>query len=491
MNSKPPSQLQSVEQAWEFGQAPPPELETDSLLLNKSAQRSQWQRTTAMTLLALLTTLSLAVLAMTLHVTREISHVSQQLPGGALTSSTVQQMRVFPLLTDDSRILCSMNGIIAEGEKSCSCYDCWQGDECSVGIDIHQCNITADSGTPLLFEDYWLAHPEAEVRMRASFHQGYGGPLPQLEAAIRALHAQVGNAVTDGRQIVIGMGSSMLITAAMYAFSNVSRTPGVPATQVYSAIPYYNGYAWPADYYETRLFEWTAGAAPVATAGDPVIEIITAPNNPDGAMRNKTIAGSFGVHDHAYYWPQFTPIPAPLEYGPSDVAIFTLSKLTGHAGSRIGWAIVGDESIAALMSDHVARASGYVQENQLRATHLLQYVLGDYGSMIDYAKEHMQHRWERLRTVMAVSTRLQLQTLEAAQYDSWTQITRSPAPAYVWLQCTEPRDQDCYQAMLNEGIKGRPGPAFGAGTEYNRLELLMQPAVFDSMAAKLELFVAN
>ncbi len=26
-----------------------------------------------------------------------------------------------------------------------------QGDECSVGIDIHQCNITADSGTPLLF----------------------------------------------------------------------------------------------------------------------------------------------------------------------------------------------------------------------------------------------------------------------------------------------------------------------------------------------------
>lgn len=67
----------------------------------------------------------------------------------------------------------------------------------------------------------------------------------------------------------------------------------------------------------------------------------------------------------------------------------------------------------------------------------------------------------------------------------------SPAPAYVWLHCTEPRDEDCYQAMLNEGIKGRPGPAFGAGTDYNRLELLMQPAVFDSMAAKLELFVAN
>lgn len=96
--SKPPSQLQSVEQAWEFGQAPPRELETDSLLFNKSAQRSQWQRTTAVILLAILILMSLAVLAMTLHLTFEISRVSQQLPGGALTSSTAQQMGVFPLL---------------------------------------------------------------------------------------------------------------------------------------------------------------------------------------------------------------------------------------------------------------------------------------------------------------------------------------------------------------------------------------------------------
>lgn len=51
-----------------------------------------------------------------------------------------------------------------------------------------------------------------------------------------------------------------------------------------------------------------------------------------------------------------------------------------HAGSRIGWAIVGDEAIAELMSAHVARASGYVQENQLRATLLLQHVLGNHGA---------------------------------------------------------------------------------------------------------------
>ena len=39
--------------------------------------------------------------------------------------------------------------------------------------------------------------------MRASFHQGYGAPLPQLEAAIRALHAQVSIACHFWRSIHI------------------------------------------------------------------------------------------------------------------------------------------------------------------------------------------------------------------------------------------------------------------------------------------------
>ena len=34
---------------------------------------------------------------------------------------------------------------------------------------------------------------------------------------------QVGNAVTDGRQIVVGMGSSQVLDAAFFAFANVSR----------------------------------------------------------------------------------------------------------------------------------------------------------------------------------------------------------------------------------------------------------------------------
>ena len=57
-------------------------------------------------------------------------------------------------------------------------------------------------------------------------------------------------------------------------------------------------------------------------------------------------------------------------------------NLRGCTGSRVGWAIVKDPAIAELMGTHISMASGRVQENQLRATHLLQHVLADQGNNI-------------------------------------------------------------------------------------------------------------
>eukprot|EP01051_Picozoa_sp_SAG22_P022673 SAG22_NODE_5523_length_999_cov_1.715556_1_plen_78_part_00 len=58
------------------------------------------------------------------------------------------------------------------------------------------------------------------------------------------------------------------------------------------------------------------------------------------------------VYDRAYYWPHFTPVqPASDEIG-----LYTLSKLTGHAGTRIGWALVKDEAVAARMAAWIGGA---------------------------------------------------------------------------------------------------------------------------------------
>ena len=75
--------------------------------------------------------------------------------------------------------------------------------------------------------------------------------------------------------------------------------------------------------------------------------MVTSPNNPDGALREAACDGAdlcgsdndngaadgscLRVHDLAYFWPHFTPVTAPKS---EDVMLFTLSKLTGHAGSR-------------------------------------------------------------------------------------------------------------------------------------------------------------
>ena len=65
------------------------------------------------------------------------------------------------------------------------------------------------------------------------------------------------------------------------------------------------------------------------------IEFVTSPNNPDGKLSEAVLKGPNvkTINDHAYYWPHFTPIPSPAN---QDLMIFTMSKLTGHAGTRFG-----------------------------------------------------------------------------------------------------------------------------------------------------------
>jgi hypothetical protein len=70
-------------------------------------------------------------------------------------------------------------------------------------------------------------------------------------------------------------------------------------------------------------------------SADGFIEFVTSPNNPDAHLYEPVLGGSAAaIVDHAYYWPHFTHIPAPAD---EDVMMFTMSKLSGHAGSRFGY----------------------------------------------------------------------------------------------------------------------------------------------------------
>ena len=94
------------------------------------------------------------------------------------------------------------------------------------------------------------------------------------------------------------------------------------------------GYKDQAEFLRSGLYKWEGDAHTFDKDG-PHIEVVTSPNNPDGAIREAVVNRGEGklVYDLAYYWPQYTPITQRLDH---DIMLFTFSKCTGHAGSRIG-----------------------------------------------------------------------------------------------------------------------------------------------------------
>lgn len=92
------------------------------------------------------------------------------------------------------------------------------------------------------------------------------------------------------------------------------------------------------EYFESERFRFEGEASFWSNTSDTtrdIIEFVTSPSNPEGQLKGPVLSGPNvkTIHDRAYYWPNFTPIPGPAE---EEVSIFTISKLTGHAGSRLG-----------------------------------------------------------------------------------------------------------------------------------------------------------
>lgn len=96
------------------------------------------------------------------------------------------------------------------------------------------------------------------------------------------------------------------------------------------------------DYLRSALFHWAGDATTFKQRSgneEAYIELVTSPNNPDGRIQHAVVNGTGPViHDLAYYWPHYTPITAPADH---DLMLFTVSKCTGHAGTRIGYVWIG------------------------------------------------------------------------------------------------------------------------------------------------------
>ncbi|GAB2269795.1 hypothetical protein Dimus_004713 [Dionaea muscipula] len=344
--------------------------------------------------------------------------------------------------------------------------------------------INLDQGDPAMYEKFWQqAGDMATVTIPGWQAMSYfSDPSkvcwflePQLEKEIIRLHGVVGNAVTDERYIVVGTGSTQLFQAALFA---LSPDDGPEPISVVSATPYYSFHRQVIDYVRTGLYKWAGDADSFSKEG-PYIEIVTSPNNPDGVMRQPRVNRSGGmlIHDFAYYWPQYTPITHAPDH---DLMLFSISKSSGHAGLRLGWALVKDREVAKRMTKFMELSSiGVSKDSQLRGAKILQ-VVSDSAEQSSGVKSslnlltvsyyEMAERWELLRQAVQKSGIFSLPEFPSA-YCTYSKRSFRSQPAFAWLKC-EGEIVDCECFLRDHKILSRSGKHFGMSPKYVRISML-------------------
>ena len=404
---------------------------------------------------------------------------------------------------------CSGHGITYPVEESaldghCECHSGWMGENCDMEDPS---SVVARSGNPLLFEEYWYTHQEANMATTPFYrlgyeawnepmsgrHQEWNTQMEILERAIRATHRLVGNvADIDSYHIVVGAGSGPLIPASWYGLYDGRDI------EITGGNPWYSGYPGAVRSLDNSHFTWV----PTPSFTKPVVEMITAPNNPDGTLRSAQVPGSMAVYDRAYWWPHYTPV-SPAD---DDIMLFTLSKLTGHAGTRIGWALVKDGDVAKKMAGRVHATGRISHDAMLRGATLLNHLVESGGSPLWWAKEKMDGRWDQLIDLFCTNSNtdgspcvprnprfvLENPRPRTLEMDAFTGTERRPSDPYLWLRCTAEADValGCNQVMAAAGINLNRGAGYGAdlGTHV-RLELLMSEDTFDAAMLRLRALV--
>ncbi|KAM5567908.1 L-tryptophan--pyruvate aminotransferase 1 [Rosa sericea] len=363
--------------------------------------------------------------------------------------------------------------------------------------------LNLEQGDPTMFEPYWKKMGDkGTMVISGSQWMSYVSDFtnicffmePEFEGAVRRLHRTVGNAVVDGRHIVVGTGSTQLYQAALYALTSPG---GAEPISVVSAAPYYSSYPDETDYLRSGLYRWAGDAYAFDKKGHgDYIEVVNTPNNPDGTNRKAVVKyrpddqvqGKL-IHDLAYYWPQYTAITAPLD---EDIMYFTFSKSTGHAGSRIGWAIVKDKEIAKKMAKFVELSTlGVSKVSQHRAAKLMGVICDGYQNckaknpelFFEHCQNLMAQRWERLREVVERSEIFSLPKYPK-EYCIFSGEFNEPHPAFAWLKCKEDIDLEKFIRGCIK-VQGRTGRKFGSDQKYLRLSMLSKDEVFDQFLERL------
>jgi L-tryptophan--pyruvate aminotransferase len=315
-------------------------------------------------------------------------------------------------------------------------------------------------GHPLYLEEYWsnlsVNYDEGNIHIQAYANMAYGlheGNV-NLKEAIIDIHDSVGNAETKGRHVLIGNGATQVLHAVLTQS---------PYPEVYARPPYF--FRFP------KIFEQTGHLEIHAPKQTPhFAELLTLPSNPD-FVRYPETNSHFKVHDLCYNWPQYGPV---VKHD-NEIMVFSLGKATGHAGTKIGWALIEDRSLYLKALEHIETTTGGVsRDSQYRARVILenQYDrLQDRShprSCFEYGRDVLEERWRSIRAIAAP----RIKVLNNGGMFLWVELEGS---------------QDAASEVLSlYSIKGRDGRACGGGANQVRFNVGCSPHDFQQFIERLK-----
>eukprot|EP01084_Bolivina_argentea_P020041 37311_1 len=342
----------------------------------------------------------------------------------------------------------------------CECYQCYTGNRCEQEID--DCIISAGSGQPYLLSEYWsliaqnnempTSNIPVDYRIpydfttRGVFYPTSNNSFPQkLSQLIRRVHKKYHNVDIDNKYIIFGVGASQLTTATFVAWS---RIRGQQIT-MFDAIPYYFEFLERCK--GATIYHCTFNSSyNLSESEDTIREIITIPNNPNGYERERFYQNqSSYALDLVYYWPQFFNSSDDLQTKNAPVAFFSLTKLSGHAATRFGWAVVDSLELAQEITKWIRESVLQLSiESLRRAWDILSYIETNGDDYFDFIRQRLKERWDVFLDLLEGQNKYLLRSRVGYQY--------------AWIECVNKTDDVEIKELFNSyGIDPFRGGAFG------------------------------
>jgi hypothetical protein len=333
--------------------------------------------------------------------------------------------------------------------------------------------------------------------------------LDTLEQRIRQLHEAVGNVKNVSSYHVLpcygatGCGQAVINALASVLGERETRQYTLAGQRpLYFDYPNWapaanGGAAWALVWNQSAIED----PSRLGQDGD-VVELLNTPANPDGAHRTPAVTNTSKlIVDAVFNWPYQNRVPVvELDF---PIQLYSMSKNTGHAGTRFGWALIQDDDVYQEALNHVGVTTlGISIDGQARAATILQAVLdtledeperaardltapscarSSQGSFYNQSKLILAGRWAQVEAAAE----------QCPTSRSMRLVNTASGGANLWLKF-EPNGTDAEGVLSGQaGLRAIGGAQFLVDPSFARINMLVSDSTFSLLRQRIKAFCAS